>query len=246
MIHVKPYEMPIRINSYQTDTRSRLSLHSLFQIFQEAAYRHAEVMGCGCDVLRSRRQFWALSRVVVEIERMPSWNEELTLRTAAWKGEGLMVPRDIMLVDGEGKVCVRSTSYWIIMDEKERKPLLPETFFEGVQIDDACHLCGLPFRKVRGEFEEEPLYSRSVYYSSLDMNGHVNNASYLRFLFDGFDREAHETKGLSYFQITFQREAYLGDSLDIFRGRDKKGELLLKASDGGNDVVTARLCYGAE
>jgi medium-chain acyl-[acyl-carrier-protein] hydrolase len=243
MIHVIPYEMPVRINSYQTDSRSRLSLHALFQIFQEAAYRHAENMGWGWDYLQTKNQFWALTRVVMEIDRLPLWTEELTLRTAPRKGEGIMAPRDLLLIDRSGNVCIRCTSYWIIMDVKERKPVLPEKFFEGFDVADSCNLCCLPFRKIRGEFENEPLYTRQVFYSSLDMNGHVNNAAYIRFLADALDREQHENNRPVSFQIVFQQEAHIGESLEIYRGEDKKGDLLFKAVHEGNDVVTARLSF---
>ncbi|MDC7218378.1 MAG: thioesterase [Spirochaetales bacterium] len=246
MIHVTPYEMPVRINSYQTDSRSRLSLYNLFQLFQEAAYRHAEELGWGWDYLQTQNQFWALTRVVMEIDRMPLWNEELTLRTAPRLGESVMAPRDLLLIDKDGKVCVKCTSFWIIMDIEKRTPVLAEKFFGDFDFDPACDLCSLSFRKIRGQFEESPLYSREVFYSSLDMNGHVNNASYIRFLSDALSREQHENNRLTSFQIVFQKEAHMGDRLDIYRGADKEGNAIFKASCEEGDVVTARIGYAGE
>ena len=241
MITIEPYDMPARVNSYQTDSRCRLSLPSLFQLFQEIAYRHAEDLNWGWEVLHSRNQFWALTRVVMEIDRMPLWNEELTIRTAPRKGEGVMAPRDLLVIDSEGKICVRCTSFWIIMDISERKPVMPDRFFEGFNFSEACDLCCLPFRKIRGDFEGEPVYSRNVHYSSLDMNNHVNNSAYVRFLVDGLEKEELEEKRITQFQIVFQQEAGNGDRLDIYRGQDKNGAILLKAGEGENSVVSSRI-----
>ncbi|MBN2625295.1 MAG: hypothetical protein JXA95_01415 [Spirochaetales bacterium] len=241
MIHVTPYEMPVHINSYQTDSRARLTLSCLFQVFQEAAYRHAQSMGWGFEALKEKNQFWALTRVAVEVERMPLWNEDLIIRTAPGKGEGLMAPRDLLLIDEEGRVCVKCTTYWIIMDMTNRKPILPENFFDGFSIGDDCRLCGLPFKKIRGTFGDEPVIMRSVYFSALDLNNHVNNSVYINFLLDGMNREELEENRIVSFQIIFQQEAGLGDNLAVYRGEDSSGAILLKAVSGETDSVTARL-----
>jgi acyl-ACP thioesterase len=106
-MRIEPYEMNVFVNSYQTDTMARLSMVSLFQIFQEAAYRHAEALGWGREYLLSHNQFWALTRAVMEIDRLPEWNETLIIRTAPREGEGLMAPRDLLLIDSQGKTCVK-------------------------------------------------------------------------------------------------------------------------------------------
>ena len=240
MINISPYEMPVRINSYQTDSLARLSLFNLFQLFQEAAYRHAEETGWGRETLLARNQFWALTRIVMEIERMPLWNEELIIRTAPRQGEAIMAPRDLLLIDGEGKACVRCSSFWIIMDISKRTPVMPENFYQGFVFDEACNLCCLPFRKIRGEYQDESLYRREVFYSSLDMNNHVNNSAYVRFLLDGLDQKELEENRLTAFQIVFQKEARVGDILDIYRGKDKSGATLLKAVNGEAEVVSAK------
>ncbi len=241
MITIRPFEMAVHINSYQTDSRARLSLTCLFQLFQEVAYRHAEAMGWGWHALMEKNQFWALTRVALEAERMPLWNEDLIIRTAPGKGEGIIAPRDLLLIDGEGKVCVKCTTYWIIMDITNRKPILPENFFEGFVLDESCALCGLPFKKIRGEFDGEPVHGRSVFYSALDMNHHVNNSVYINYLLDALSREELQDNRISSFQIVFQQEAVLGDRLNIYRGKDSSGAILLKAAAGDTDVVTARL-----
>lgn len=244
MTDITPYEMAVRINSYQTDTRSRLSLTSLFQLFQEAAYRHAEELGWGWEVLRSKNQFWALTRVAMEIERMPLWNEELIVRTAPRMGEGIMAPRDLLLLDGEGNCCVKSTTFWVIMDITERRPVPPRGFFSGLSFSPACDMANLTFRKMRGEFQDEALYSRKVYHSSLDMNHHVNNASYVNLLLDALPDGGQdlEIKG---FQIAFQQEAVVGDILTVYEGKDKEGALLLRVSEESGEkpreIVTARI-----
>lgn len=239
---IKPFVMDALVNSYQTDPQSRLSLYALFQLFQEAAYRHAEVLGWGFDALQEKKQFWALTRAVLEIDRMPRWREELKIHTAPRRGEGIMAPRDLLMTDPEDVPLVRCTTYWIIMDGEERKPVPPADFFSQLELSPECDLCGLAFRKMRGEYDEDPLYSRRVHYSSLDMNNHVNNASYIPFLMDGLDRGDNERE-IGRFQIAFHREAALGDRLNIYRGAAGDGDILLKAMAGDRESITAKITF---
>jgi medium-chain acyl-[acyl-carrier-protein] hydrolase len=241
-MRIEPYEMNVFVNSYQTDTMARLSMVSLFQIFQEAAYRHAEALGWGREYLLSHNQFWALTRAVMEIDRLPEWNETLIIRTAPREGEGLMAPRDLLLIDSQGKTCVKASTFWIIMDINSRRPVPPKVFFSGLEFSEKCRLCCLPYNKMHGTFSDKPLYSSDIYYSSLDMNNHVNNSNYIKYLLDGLSVDENE-KEIGRLQIVFQQEAAAGDKLVIYRGEDENGSLMLKGLLGDKESVTARIIF---
>lgn len=60
-----------------------LKLPSLLQMLQEAATEHAEILGVDFKTLKPAGLGWALSKIYVEIERLPKWGERVGIKTWA-------------------------------------------------------------------------------------------------------------------------------------------------------------------
>ena len=74
-------EEKLIIPSYLADEQAQLSVTSLFKLLQEASDRHAALLGAGWFDLQDRGYFWVLTKMLVHINRLPNWQEEVLLRT---------------------------------------------------------------------------------------------------------------------------------------------------------------------
>ena len=70
-----------KITSYQVDFQENIKPTNLMQLFQEAAGNHAAHLGAGYNALLEDKLFWALSRIRVEIGKLPKWGDEIRIET---------------------------------------------------------------------------------------------------------------------------------------------------------------------
>ena len=76
-IYAEKYTLKSRdVNVFRT-----LRMSSLFEIMQETATEHSEILGSGIDVIRGKNLMWVLALQLVEIKRMPKYREQITIET---------------------------------------------------------------------------------------------------------------------------------------------------------------------
>ena len=92
------------IASYMVDGKRLLTPTLMFNLLQEVAVNHANELGVGWDFLHQFNQFWALSRMDVEILRMPEWLEKVNIITWPKKNNYLVQPRDYQVKTADGEV----------------------------------------------------------------------------------------------------------------------------------------------
>ena len=79
------YEKKVLIRSEQVDMTRRLRMSELFRLLEEASIAHTEELGCTRDKTLDRGLLWIITRQLVEIDEMPAYDEEITVRS--WQGE---------------------------------------------------------------------------------------------------------------------------------------------------------------
>ena len=226
------------IKSYEADRNGKLSLHTFFHYLQECAYLNALSNGFGYEFLERENAYWVLTRVLVEIEDLPKWNDEIQIRTWPRGADGLFAVRDFELIK-DSLVIGRVSSYWMILDRDSRRPKRIDQY-QFIRSDF------IPDKAIERKLEKISLGNNSVeigkrrvYASDIDVNGHVNNASYVRWLIDSFS-ENHNAKVKS-FEINFLRELVLGDQFTILEEMQDSTYLYLIVNDKGQKVCLAKI-----
>jgi len=80
---------------------------------------------------------------------------------------------------------------------------------------------------------------RKVFYSDIDVNRHVNNATYVRWILDSWFSDNNEA--IAEFEINFLSELKLNDEFAVFAGKQKDDYFYsLKDSQSGSDICKAR------
>jgi acyl-ACP thioesterase len=203
------------IRSYDVDFRRQLRPDVLCSYFQEVASEHALRLGVGYRQLEEQGMFWVLSRLLLKVEKMPVWHEEITIETWAKGTDRLFALRDFRVRNAAGEVLCTATSYWLILHTDSRRPVRPEPFFSRLKHqEDAVEDVADKLDEAKREAE---LYRLQVQYADLDHNRHVNNLRYIAWMFNCFDLAFYEQYQLREMQINFLSEVREGAELSICR-----------------------------
>ena len=201
-----------QIRSYEVDCHHRLSVLAIFNFMQEAASRHAQALGVSIQQLLAENYTWLLSRLKIKIASFPGWQDRINIRTWPSGAQRLFALRDFELQDNK-QTFAAAVSAWLVLDVEKRRPARIGPFvdrlkpLEGEHIlpDTLDKLPGLEFRTHEKEFV--------VRYRDLDINQHVNNASFVEWLVESIPIRVLNTSVLAELEINFLAEAFFEDHI---------------------------------
>ncbi len=190
-----------------------LRMSVLMRWLQEISVAHTEALGAGRAKTLDKGALWVVCRVRVEVEKLPCYDDEITL--TSWAGDTMRVlfPRYYAMTDKSGNSLVKASAVWLLMDEKKRKMVFPENYdvvVPGVKTGDEIPLSfgvSLP--------EQEQSKRFKVAYSQVDINGHMNNAKYLDCMDDVLGKDFLETHAVKNLEIEFKSEIKYGSSVNL-------------------------------
>jgi medium-chain acyl-[acyl-carrier-protein] hydrolase len=207
------------IKSYHVDFQQYIKPSVLMQFFQEVASNHAATLGAGYDALIARELFWALSRLTVEITRMPHWGETILIETWPCGSEGLFFRRDFIIYDSEKKIIIRAVSGWLLLAVATLRPQRPVVLGLELPVNEGRK--SLSYFPERTTVQTERLvFNKRVAYNEIDQNLHVNNTRYLDWATDCFQLDHYQAKRLSAFSLEFLAETHWGDEIELNIGGD--------------------------
>jgi len=243
----KTWEEEIRIHTFQMDPKGRAQLFTICNYLQEAASMHASYAGLGFDDMMSRNQVWVLTRLKVEIDQYPVWNDRLKLQTWSRGNEGIFYLRDFTIQDKHDNTIIRATSSWAAINIKTRRPELVDGLEiklynqkDRIVLDSKLEkLPELKSKTLIGEHE--------VQYTDIDIVFHVNNVKYIEMLFNAIPLERHKINKVKSLEVNYLGETGYGESMQIFTDDDtgKKTDQLIsiiRKSDR-KEVCRARLIW---
>jgi medium-chain acyl-[acyl-carrier-protein] hydrolase len=204
----------VRVRSYDVTPQGTASVLALADYFQEAAGRHAAELGVSMQDLLAENRAWVLAHFRMEIDRLPAWNEEITIETWPSGLERLFATREVVFRDEEGKDLARGTSSWLVIDTERRRPVRPPDGLYDIETPDRpapldTDLDDLP---APGRIDCERDFT--VRYHDLDLNRHVNNVRYLEWALETLPVEILDERRCTGLALQFEAEATLGDPIE--------------------------------
>lgn len=174
------------IPNYLCDSRDRLQPWAVARLFQEVAGLHVSQAGLGFAQLIKQGRAWVLSRTVYDVRRLPAEGEAVELKTWSRGTDGLFAFREFLLLDAAGRAAVASSTYWAVIDFETRRVLRLHDMMSVFDHhpDTATNHGALGHIRLPKDRPAELLGQFSVRPSMLDHTGHVNNAEYVRWIFD--------------------------------------------------------------
>ena len=205
----------ISVHSYDVDFNSRLNVFSLFNYFQEIAWEHAAILHFGLEDLSAKNLFWVLSRVRVEIERLPLWTEKLTLITYPRGNDGLFAIRDYEIFDSKGVRIIGGSSSWLILDFKNRRPVRLSDLDFPFMTNERRAITVNASKIADAKVEPTKTYGLTVKTSDIDVNYHVNNTRYIEWAYNSFPLEYHKDNLIKVVEVNFLAEGKEDNKLTI-------------------------------
>lgn len=204
------FQKDFEVRSYQVDPDGKLSLTALSNLFQEIAWRHADSADFGRS-LQEQDLSWILSRIDITCENLPSWGDSIKVFTAGRGVDKLFAFREFLITSPEGRVLARGMSSWVLMNVVTKRIFRPENALPPELFDPEEKPEWQP-GKIRLKGELLKTEKLKVRYSDLDLNNHVNNTSYVRWVENILRENGCHTLP---FLINYLAECVMGDELDI-------------------------------
>ena len=208
LLHTTQYT----VTELHADCFDRCKPSSILRFAQDAAGEHCVKLGADWDSMAAKNYFWAVIRQKLVIARLPRTGETVTLKTWPMPARAAY-PRATEGFDENGNSLFKLISIWVIMDMTTRTMVLPGK--SGIDVPGTVFGTELkaPGSLSAGEYEEEAL--RTVTFSELDINGHMNNARYLDWLCDLRSAEFHRDHPMKEVTVCYMSEALEGQQLRL-------------------------------
>ena len=217
------------------DQSDGLTIASTFDLFQEAAMNHAEILGVGREAMSQSGTVWILSRLSVFMICRPRFKEKILTRSWPRSANKLFAVRDYDIhyaadiagrEDGplQDTVLVRGRSAWLVVDIEKRRPLRPQTAVDNLPPNEGLN--ALPGENEQGNDPPpalaardlsavEPILRRACY-SDIDYNGHVNNARYIQWIQDLLDPDILKNAKQIRLDINYLAEILYGETINLY------------------------------
>ena len=222
------------INFLQCYPNGFLKYTELCNLFQLTAATHSEVGGISFSDMQEFHQAWVLSKMRVEINRLPKWKEIVTVKTWIKSLENSRSTRCLELYLGDEKL-VGCETFWAVFNTKTRRPeplSLPHEHFEKYPNESATEKS---YAKIDLQQEFEIVAERTVLLSDIDIVNHANSVKYLEWCLDYENSELLLNQNLKAFEMNYLKEVSLDDTIVI-----GKNETIFTISKDG------KVCFALE
>ena len=218
----KVFTETFKIRSSEVRPDGSARLQTICDLLQEIAGNHALQLNLDLTQLHEDNLTWMLHRLDIRIQRYPKWREKVTVQTWPSTGDRLRAYRDFRVLDEEGNVLLKALSYWLMINLNTRRPVrMPEKVL-ALAPSDITHEVPVKEERPAPPAQAESKKTFTVRHSDLDVNGHVNNVTYVEWITESLSSEPL----IQAFDIEFRAECEYGDQVTVRTGGAETGNTL--------------------
>ena len=202
------------INFLQCAPNGMLKYTELCNLMQVAAATHSELGGISFSDMQMFDQAWVLSRMRVEITKLPKWKDTITIKTWIVSLENSRSIRAIEVYLNDEKI-VSSETFWAVMNTETRRPEALAMRHEHFEKYPDVFATQQRVSKIDFDNATTLVNSRKVVFSDLDIVNHVNSMKYLEWCLDCLDLKIFMNQKLSSIDLNYLKELSLDDAVEI-------------------------------
>ena len=207
------YSRDFPVETAYVDRFGRLKPSTILYFAQEVATDHCNILGCDWDTMAEKGLFWAVIRHRIAIHRLPMVGELIRIETWPMPTTRTSYPRSMAAYDENGEVLFQVHSLWVLMDVASRAMVLPGK--SGVEVNGILRGTELPTPASLIPREMPCKTTRTVCFSDLDRNGHMNNVKYLDWAADLLPSQFHQQHPPKQISLCYVSEAREGAALSM-------------------------------
>lgn len=232
---------------FHCDVNSSLFMGYLGNCMLNAADFHSNERGIGVTYLNTIKKTWVISRLAIELNRMPKSYEDFYLETWTDRILRFFSSRNYAITDNDNNVYGYAKSIWAMINTETRQPVdllqvRDSIITKYVEADYNCPI-DKPSRVIMSD-KAKYICTIDTHYSDLDLNGHVNSIRYIDHVLDLFNLDWHRSHTIKRFEIAYVVESHYGDKLNFYSEDIVPGETCIKITktelNTGKDVEVCR------
>ncbi len=219
--------MKIDINIENT---KELDLYDILNTFQNSATTHGTKLGVGHECMLSKDLFWVLLRTKFIID--DNTNNDFVITTYPKVPGRLDYDREYF-INSNGNTIIKGISKWLIASVSTRKIVRNS----GVSFPNECVSDSIfdSVDKINIDIDKFKLVDTyKVSNSDLDLNNHVNNASYAHMI-----KKVYNTSLIKEFQIDYINEVLNNELVELLMYKDNDNTYIL-------GLVEDKKCFVAQ
>lgn len=238
------YTHEFEINFSQCYANGKLKYAEISNLFQITAGDHADALGFGFKAMLKFNQAWVMSRMRVEITKLPRLSDRVQLKTWIQDFDGTRSTRNFGIYVN-GVPYIMGSSYWSVINFKLRKSAELAIATDHVNLYPEEVATQKPFSKLAIFQDCETVHTHQVRLSDLDIVNHVNNVKYVDWCLDQLDREDVMKERIAALEMNYLRELNYDDLADIQHAKQDNIHFM-RIQRAGKVAFAMELTYKAE
>lgn len=208
------FKKELEVFSHDIDTNRFATPTAVVRYMQETVDSNLRECRPTYEELLEQSLSFVVSRTALEICRPLKEYENITVETWATEGKTAIFPRSFIIKSGEDTVA-KCLMIWALVNTREHRFMRGNEFsVKSYGTGDAVELT-IPSRfKTPTDITFKKCGQKTVMYSDIDRNFHMNNTKYFDMLFDYIPNRAKIF--MSSCLVNYVNEAPLGSNIDIY------------------------------
>lgn len=242
---VTKYVEKVKIFNHYTNYKGRLFVKTLCDLFNDVAEVQTEIYGVDVATLNAQGMTWMLHRLHIQLAKMPLQNEEVYIETWPSGVDRLFALRDYRMIREDGEELLRATSEWMYIDLTRRRPMrLSEKVIKMSTEHDIPHLQLQPILNEKefhpGETQQGRQFSAT--FDNIDFNGHVTQASYMRWITNALPFEFLKEHILVEVEVIYAHEIMPDSNIYSNYSLEEQGECIVVSHQVTNEAGNLNHC----
>lgn len=231
------YTYKTKVSFSRLDKEGKVPYHEILNYLQDCSTFQSEMLGIGVEYLKVKNRAWVMLAYKVRVLKELRLGEEIEVGTCPTDFGKVMATRQFFIKDKNGEFVVQAETLWSLIDTRRRMPVrIREEDTNKYDMESAFDSIGVS-RKINFAGAKEKLGEIVVQGVDIDTNGHVNNANYLRMIYDYIPKDINYNQ----IEIVYHKEALEGEKIVCSKYSATEGLAISLESEAGE--VHARIKF---
>lgn len=175
------YSLTYRVTTSTCDSNGRLKLYSALQMMQDCSEMWIDSEPAVRDYFQEQNMTQLLASRQVQVMRVPSFKETLTVTTSVYEVKSMFGFRNTFIYDAQGRPCYKTWSMGAFVDKTTgHLKRADEQLMNTLTLEPRLEMDYRDRRIILGQADGEAMPAVTVMRADIDYNRHMNNANYVR------------------------------------------------------------------
>lgn len=213
--------LSLSIQCQEADFNGYYKISDLMSRLSDLATINALEIGIWHNDLAKKFGF-VLAKETIILKRPIKIDELITLYTRASGYKRVQFTRNYWVVDENNEEIASIYSLWTLIDIDKRRIVKPDKANINMPEIEEYEYSIDDFHEIKSNLELSFIMERTVLYSDVDINQHLNNSRYIEWAFDAIAMDIFDNKYFKEISVVFKKEMGPNTRAKIYRYMDNE------------------------